>query len=78
MDVKAKAAQIKEKFKAEAAEFKENPKEKIADLAEKSKICLPRFFASRYYPPFVCALVLLGYFTGLELLFGSINILIFC
>ncbi|MBQ8268089.1 MAG: O-antigen ligase family protein [Clostridia bacterium] len=42
------------------------------------KDLLIRFFDSPYYPPFVCALVLLGYFTGLEVLFGSINILLFC
>lgn len=42
------------------------------------KDALIRLVDSRYYPPFVCALVLLGYFSGLELLFGSINILLFC
>ncbi len=35
------------------------------------------FFGSRFYPPFVCLLVLLGYFTGQEMIFGSINILLF-
>ena len=43
-----------------------------------AKDALIRFCGSRFYPPFVCALVLLGYFTGLELVFGSINILFFC
>ena len=42
------------------------------------KDALIRFVGSRYYPPFVCALVLLGYFSGLEMLFGSINVLLFC
>lgn len=42
----------------------------------KEKICA--FFGSRLYPPFVCLFVLLGYFTGCELIFGSINVLIFC
>ena len=42
------------------------------------KDLLIQFFGGRYYPPFVCALVLLGYFTGLEMLFGTLNILLFC
>ncbi|MBQ7406605.1 MAG: O-antigen ligase family protein [Clostridia bacterium] len=42
------------------------------------KDLLIRFFGGRYYPPFVCALVLLGYFTGLEVLFGTLNVLLFC
>ena len=42
------------------------------------KNALVTFFGSRCYPPLVCALVLLGYFTGKELLDGSINILLFC
>ncbi len=48
------------------------------ELIANSKRTLTWFFGSRYYPPFVCALVLLGYFTGLELVFGSINVLFFC
>ena len=42
------------------------------------KDLLIQFFGGRYYPPFVCALVLLGYFTGLEVLFGTLNVLLFC
>lgn len=36
------------------------------------------FFGGRYYPPLVCLLVLLGYFTGAEMFFGSLNLLLFC
>ena len=44
---------------------------------DKIKDALCAFFEGRYYPPVVCILVLLGYFTGGELIFGSINVLLF-
>ena len=47
------------------------------ETLEKYKNALVWFCGSGYYPPFVCALVLLGYYTRLELLFGAINILLF-
>ena len=31
----------------------------------------------RFYPPLVCLLVLLGHFSGKELIFGAINVLLF-
>ncbi len=41
----------------------------------KSALCA--FFGGKFYPPLVALLVLLGYFTGKEMIFGVINILLF-
>lgn len=51
-----------------------------ATITNKAKIknAICAFFGGRYYPPLVALLVLLGYFTGNEIIFGSLNILLFC
>ncbi len=45
---------------------------------EKCKDAICAFFGGRLYPPLVCLLVLLGYYTGAEMIFGYLNVLIFC
>ncbi len=46
------------------------------NMSFKNAICA--FFGGRLYPPLVCLFVLLGYYTGREMIFGYINVLIFC
>lgn len=54
----------------------------MTELLKFDKAEIPKkirsFFASYYYPPIACLFVLLGYFTGLELIFGSLSLLLFC
>ena len=47
------------------------------DLKNKYQTDIGSFFGNLFYPPLVCLLVLQGYFTGHEMLYGAINIVIF-
>lgn len=49
----------------------------MVSIQKKYQDTLGSFFGNILYPPLVCLLVLQGYFTGHELIYGAINVLLF-